>query len=58
MKKRALSLLLVLVMVLGMLPVGVWAASDDAAPDKIALVGSDEELSYESKGYLYFFGFI
>ena len=55
MKKRMISLLLVMLMVLSALPVSAMAAND-AKPEKITLVGSETALDYEAKGYLSFWG--
>lgn len=51
--KKLLALMLSLLMLVSVLPVSAWAATD-AKPEKITLVGSSDALEYEFVNYLTF----
>ena len=51
--KKLLALMLSLLMLVSVLPVSAWAATN-AAPEKITLVGSSDALEYEFVDYLTF----
>ena len=51
--KKLLALMLSLLMLVSVLPVSAWAATD-AKPEKITLVGSSDALEYEFVDYLSF----